>query len=222
MISRIWHGWTRHEDADKYEALLRADILPGINRVESAQASGSTVNVKVEGHQFYWNFIYPNGVVQVQTLHLPANQTFIANTAGGATGNYVGATAKDLITAKPVLQALGDRIFYVGKKPGQGAMAKTVNQLLCGVHLAVAAEALHHPVGRAVLADCVLSGDDGQRAGDDAGVGRGGGAGAALAARAMAVAGLRRRFAELEADRPAEAAARDRGHGAAVFLMAHL
>jgi cytochrome c oxidase subunit II len=48
--------------------------LPGINRVESAQASGSTVNVKVEGHQFYWNFIYPNGVVQVQTLHLPAKR----------------------------------------------------------------------------------------------------------------------------------------------------
>jgi heme-degrading monooxygenase HmoA len=33
MISRIWHGWTKLEDADKYEAMLRADILPGIHRV---------------------------------------------------------------------------------------------------------------------------------------------------------------------------------------------
>ena len=33
MISRIWHGWTTHEDADKYESLLRADILPGIRRI---------------------------------------------------------------------------------------------------------------------------------------------------------------------------------------------
>ena len=33
MISRIWHGWTSMEDADKYEALLRADVLPGIQRV---------------------------------------------------------------------------------------------------------------------------------------------------------------------------------------------
>jgi hypothetical protein len=33
MISRIWHGWTTQENADKYESLLRADILPGINRV---------------------------------------------------------------------------------------------------------------------------------------------------------------------------------------------
>jgi heme-degrading monooxygenase HmoA len=33
MISRIWHGWTTLENADKYEALLRVDILPGIHRV---------------------------------------------------------------------------------------------------------------------------------------------------------------------------------------------
>lgn len=33
MISRIWHGWTKHEDADKYEQLLRADVLPGIHRI---------------------------------------------------------------------------------------------------------------------------------------------------------------------------------------------
>ncbi|MBV9532393.1 MAG: NAD-binding protein, partial [Bradyrhizobium sp.] len=30
----------------------------------------------------------------------------------------------------------------VGAEPGQGAVVKTVNQLLCGVHIAVAAEAL--------------------------------------------------------------------------------
>ena len=30
MISRIWHGWTTPENADAYEALLRAEILPGI------------------------------------------------------------------------------------------------------------------------------------------------------------------------------------------------
>ncbi len=31
MISRIWHGWTTPENADAYEALLRAEILPGID-----------------------------------------------------------------------------------------------------------------------------------------------------------------------------------------------
>jgi heme-degrading monooxygenase HmoA len=33
VISRIWHGWTRPEEADEYEWLLRAEILPGIRRV---------------------------------------------------------------------------------------------------------------------------------------------------------------------------------------------
>lgn len=33
MISRIWHGWTKIEDAAKYEAMLRADVLPGIHRI---------------------------------------------------------------------------------------------------------------------------------------------------------------------------------------------
>jgi heme-degrading monooxygenase HmoA len=33
MISRIWHGWTPHDNADKYESLLRAEILPGIHRI---------------------------------------------------------------------------------------------------------------------------------------------------------------------------------------------
>ena len=30
MIARIWHGWTRPEDADGYEALLLEEIIPGI------------------------------------------------------------------------------------------------------------------------------------------------------------------------------------------------
>jgi heme-degrading monooxygenase HmoA len=30
MISRIWHGWTTHHDADAYERLLRSEIFEGI------------------------------------------------------------------------------------------------------------------------------------------------------------------------------------------------
>jgi hypothetical protein len=30
MISRIWHGWTTNENANAYEALLKAEILTGI------------------------------------------------------------------------------------------------------------------------------------------------------------------------------------------------
>jgi heme-degrading monooxygenase HmoA len=34
MIARIWHGWARGENAERYEAHLRAEILPGIHRIE--------------------------------------------------------------------------------------------------------------------------------------------------------------------------------------------
>ena len=30
MVSRIWHGWTTPENADKYENLLRTEIFAGI------------------------------------------------------------------------------------------------------------------------------------------------------------------------------------------------
>jgi 3-hydroxyisobutyrate dehydrogenase-like beta-hydroxyacid dehydrogenase len=42
---------------------------------------------------------------------------------------------------KPVLEAMGDKVYYVGEQPGQGVTVKTVNQLLCGVHIDVVAEA---------------------------------------------------------------------------------
>lgn len=34
MISRIWHGWTTPENADRYEELLRNEIIPGIAKKE--------------------------------------------------------------------------------------------------------------------------------------------------------------------------------------------
>ncbi|MEW6180964.1 MAG: antibiotic biosynthesis monooxygenase [Chloroflexota bacterium] len=30
MISRIWHGWTTHQNADSYEQLLKEEIFIGI------------------------------------------------------------------------------------------------------------------------------------------------------------------------------------------------
>ena len=30
MIARMWHGWTTEADADKYETLLRTEVLTGI------------------------------------------------------------------------------------------------------------------------------------------------------------------------------------------------
>jgi len=42
----------------------------------------------------------------------------------------------------PVLKAMASTLKRVGSRPGDGQCMKTVNQLLCGVHIAAAAEAL--------------------------------------------------------------------------------
>jgi len=54
----------------------------------------------------------------------------------------VGATPSARDHAAPVLELLASTLSIVGDRPGDGQALKTVNQLLCGVHIAAAAEAL--------------------------------------------------------------------------------
>ncbi|ALJ19875.1 NAD(P)-dependent oxidoreductase [Microbacterium sp. No. 7] len=54
----------------------------------------------------------------------------------------VGATPQAREKAQPVLERLASTLTVVGDRPGDGQALKTVNQLLCGVHIAAAAEAL--------------------------------------------------------------------------------
>ncbi|SDS08647.1 NAD(P)-dependent oxidoreductase [Agrococcus carbonis] len=54
----------------------------------------------------------------------------------------VGAEPAALEVARPVLEQLASTLSIVGDRPGDGQALKTVNQLLCGVHIAAAAEAL--------------------------------------------------------------------------------
>ena len=54
----------------------------------------------------------------------------------------VGATAHALATVQPVLNALSSTLTLVGPRPGDGQALKTINQLLAGVHIAAAAEAI--------------------------------------------------------------------------------
>ncbi len=46
--------------------------LPGIKNVPSAGAGTAQLDIRVEGHQFYWQFEYPNGVYAVDTMRAPA------------------------------------------------------------------------------------------------------------------------------------------------------
>jgi len=48
--------------------------LPGIRHVPAARAQGGPLVVRVDGHQFYWQFTYPDGHVSIQELHVPAHR----------------------------------------------------------------------------------------------------------------------------------------------------
>jgi L-threonate 2-dehydrogenase len=72
-----------------------------------------------------------------------------APVSGGVVGAEKGTLsimaagpAATLEACAPIMGAMGTRILRVGEEPGQGATFKTINQLLCGVHLAAAGEAM--------------------------------------------------------------------------------
>jgi 3-hydroxyisobutyrate dehydrogenase len=71
-----------------------------------------------------------------------------APVTGGAAGAAKGTLtimasgpAEAVEEARPVLEAFGSRVYNLGPA-GAGARMKVLNQLLCGVHLAVAGEAI--------------------------------------------------------------------------------
>lgn len=92
----------------------------------------------------------PGRVVDIADRVTASGRAFVdAPVSGGVVGAEAGtltimASAPKAVfeASKPILSTLGSNLFHLGEKPGQGASMKIVNQLLCGVHIAVAAEGL--------------------------------------------------------------------------------
>ena len=103
--------------------------------------------------------------------------------ARAATGDLlvmVGGAEADVAAVRPLLDALAANAPVVGATPGDGQRFKIVNQLLCGVHIAAAGEALaladsmgldlkqvHEVLGTGAAASFMF-GDRGQRMVDGA------------------------------------------------------
>ncbi len=91
----------------------------------------------------------PAAVERIAARVTATGRRFVdAPVSGGTAGATAGALTimaacarADFDALQPVFQAMGQRLFHVGEHAGQGATVKTVNQLLCGVHIAVVAEA---------------------------------------------------------------------------------
>ena len=92
----------------------------------------------------------PTRVADIAKRVEATGRSFVdAPVSGGIPGATTGtltimAAARSPVfeKAKPMLSAMGSKLFHLGEKPGQGSAMKTVNQLLAGVHIAVAAEGI--------------------------------------------------------------------------------
>lgn len=66
----------------------------------------------------------------------------VAGAEAGSLSIMAAGPAAALDACAPVFAAMGSRVLRVGEEAGQGSTFKTINQLLCGVHLAAAGEAM--------------------------------------------------------------------------------
>jgi 3-hydroxyisobutyrate dehydrogenase len=141
--------------ANAAEAAKDADVLV-LMVVNAAQAesvlfdAGALAAMAVGGSVILMATCPPGAVQALATRIGAAGRALVdAPVSGGVVGAtkgtltiMVGGPTPLVEKVKPVLDALGDKVFHVGEQPGQGAAVKTVNQLLCGVHIAAAAEGL--------------------------------------------------------------------------------
>jgi 3-hydroxyisobutyrate dehydrogenase-like beta-hydroxyacid dehydrogenase len=121
------------------EVLFRS---PGTEGAGGALASGQTVVIM--------STVGPEAVVTAAAQLAELGVAVVdAPVSGGVTragtGDLlilVGGTASAVAGVQPLLGTLARSAPVVGPSPGDGQRMKLVNQLLCGVHIAAAAEAL--------------------------------------------------------------------------------
>jgi 3-hydroxyisobutyrate dehydrogenase len=140
--------------SDAVAAAQGADvmILMVVNAAQAEQVlfdSGALAAMPDDGIVCLMATCPPAAVERIATRVMASGRRFVdAPVSGGTAG--AGAASLTVMAAcerstfeavRPVFEGLGQRIFHVGERAGQGATVKTVNQLLCGVHIAVVAEA---------------------------------------------------------------------------------
>lgn len=166
------HRVRAHDVSERNRAALEAAGGQWPGQVSTALAGAELVWLMVvsgeQAHDFFFTqghieHLAPNTLVVVsctqsaakaialeQALRARGMRMLDAPVSGGVVGAesgalsiMVGGPSEWLEAARPVLQVCGSRIFHMGEAAGAGSTMKMINQLLCGVHIAVAAEAMH-------------------------------------------------------------------------------
>ena len=101
--------------------------LPDITNVPKATAA-NTLDVTVEGHQFYWLFRYPDGAISIDTMVVPVN-TVVNQTVIGVDVIH-GWWIPEL---SPQIDAIPGRVNHQWFKAGKVGAYKSQCTQLCGV-----------------------------------------------------------------------------------------
>jgi len=118
------------------------DVLFGDDPAASALAAGTVVLVMATvGPAAVQHWAGRLAEQQVVVVDAPVSGG-VARAAGGDLLVMVGGPQSAVERVQPLLDAMASSAPVVGSAPGDGQKVKLVNQLLCGVHIAVAAEAL--------------------------------------------------------------------------------
>lgn len=116
--------------------------LSGTGAVAEALSAGAVVvltsTVGVPGAQLLADLL---AEWSVPVVDFPVSGGPVRAASGDLVG-FAGGAPTVVRKVSPVLGLLASKIIVVGPNPGDGQAMKTVNQLLCGVHIAAAAEAL--------------------------------------------------------------------------------
>jgi len=56
-------------------AVIAAFVFYKVGGIRNAPAAtGGEQTIRIEGHQFYWEFVYPNGAISINTLRVPVDR----------------------------------------------------------------------------------------------------------------------------------------------------
>ena len=76
-----------------------------------------------------------------------------ATSAAGQLTMMTSGSPEAYALADPFLEAMSEAVYRLGDQPGMGSVVKIVNQLLAGVHIAAAAEAMAFGISCGLRAD---------------------------------------------------------------------
>jgi putative dehydrogenase len=170
--------WGFDVDAGREESFRAAGGLPG-GRAEAAGEADVVLSVVVNAAQTEAVLFAEGGIadrmrpgsvfVSCATLAPAVARALAARLAGrgidyldapmsggsvraaeGRLTMMASGAPRAFATARPVLDAVTETLFELGDEPGAGSAMKIVNQLLAGVHIAAAAEAITFGISQGI------------------------------------------------------------------------